>query len=82
MLKLKLTPEEIWNAVTINSSYAINRGEQAGKLKVGRMADVVIWNAPNYTYVPYHFGVNHVESVFKNGKLVVNRGVYDVSITS
>ncbi|GGI13351.1 imidazolonepropionase [Gottfriedia solisilvae] len=82
MLKLKMTPEEIWNAVTINSSYAINRGEQAGKLKVGRKADVVIWNAPNYTYVPYHFGVNHVESVFKNGKLVVNRGVFDVSITS
>lgn len=82
MLKLKMTPEEIWNAVTINSSYAINRGEQAGKLKVGRAADVVIWNAPNYTYVPYHFGVNHVDSVYKNGKLVVNRGVYDVSITS
>lgn len=82
MLKLKMTPEEIWNAVTINSSYAINRGDQAGKLKLGRKADVVIWNVPNYTYVPYHFGVNHVESVFKNGKLVVSRGEHDVVITS
>ncbi|WP_218780386.1 imidazolonepropionase [Bacillus sp. EAC] len=82
MLKLKMTPEEIWNAVTINSSYAINRGEQAGKLKVGRQADVVVWNVPNYTYVPYHFGVNHVESVYKKGKLVVSRGEHDVTVIS
>ena len=82
MLKLKMTPEEIWNAVTINASHAINRGETAGKLKVGRQADVVIWDAPNYVYIPYHFGVNHVNSVFKNGKLVVNRGEELATITS
>jgi imidazolonepropionase len=82
MLKLKMTPEEIWNAVTINSAHAINRGETAGKLKVGRQADVVIWDAPNYVYIPYHFGVNHVNSVFKNGKLVVNRGEELATITS
>ena len=33
MLKLKMTPEEVWNAVTVNSSYAINRGDVAGKLE-------------------------------------------------
>ena len=33
MLKLKMTPEEVWNAVTVNSSYAINRGDVAGKIR-------------------------------------------------
>ncbi|MBO9128954.1 imidazolonepropionase [Bacillus sp. 165] len=74
MLKLKMTPEEIWNAVTINAAHAINRGEQAGKIKEGRKADIVIWDALNYAYVPYHYGVNHVNTVIKNGTVVYQRG--------
>ncbi|WP_240903760.1 imidazolonepropionase [Chengkuizengella sediminis] len=73
MLKLKMTPEEIWNAVTTNAAYAINRGSKAGKLVVGRQADIVLWDATNYHYVPYHYGVNHVQRVFKNGKMVYER---------
>ncbi|MBD1379584.1 imidazolonepropionase [Metabacillus arenae] len=73
-LKLKMTPEEIWHAVTVNAAYAINRGETAGQIAEGRKADIVIWNAPNYLYIPYHYGVNHVHTVVKNGNPVVERG--------
>jgi imidazolonepropionase len=69
-LKLKMTPEEIWNAVTVNAAYAIGRGESAGSLQEGRNADLVLWDVPNYKYVPYHYGVNHVNQVWKNGKAV------------
>ncbi|MFC0560404.1 imidazolonepropionase [Halalkalibacter alkalisediminis] len=72
-LKLKMTPEEIWNAMTVNAAYAIGRGDTAGQLVVGREADIVIWDAPNYLYLPYHYGVNHVNSVFKRGKIVSKR---------
>jgi imidazolonepropionase len=74
MLKLKMNPEEIWNAVTVNAAYAINRGEQAGKIKEGRKADIVIWDATNYAYIPYHYGVNHANTVIKYGKVVYQRG--------
>ena len=74
MLKLKMTCEEIWNAVTVNSAYAVNRGEIAGKLRVGHKANVVVWDAPSYQYVPYHYGVNHTNKVFLNGKLVSEGG--------
>lgn len=67
-LKLKMTPEEIWNAVTINAAHAINRAEVAGALEVGRKADFVIWDVPNYMYIPYHYGVNHVDEVFVAGR--------------
>lgn len=76
-LKLKMTPEEIWNAVTVNNAHAIGRGDEAGKIAYGRKADLVIWDAPNYLYVPYHYGVNHVHSVFKSGKKVYKRGEID-----
>jgi imidazolonepropionase len=72
-LKLKMSPEEIWNAVTINAAYAIGRGNDAGSIAVGRNADIVIWDAENYTYVPYHYGVNHVNTVFKAGHVVYKR---------
>ncbi|WP_349410744.1 imidazolonepropionase [Pseudalkalibacillus sp. SCS-8] len=73
-LKLRMTPEEIWNAVTVNSAYSIGRGEQAGKIREGRKADLLVWDAPNYLYVPYHYGVNHVRTVIKNGKTLFERG--------
>jgi imidazolonepropionase len=80
-LKLKMTPEEIWHAVTVNAAYAINRGEEAGRIVTGRKADIVIWDAPNYAYIPYHYGVNHVNMVLKAGKVVVERGRNDASIS-
>jgi imidazolonepropionase len=72
-LKLKMSPEEIWNAVTVNAAYAIGRGDVAGSLLEGRNADLVLWDVPNYKYVPYHYGVNHVNKVWKNGKVVAGR---------
>ncbi len=72
-LQLRMSPEEIWHAVTVNAAHAIGQGEEAGQLAVGRKADVVIWDAPNYLYIPYHYGVNHVNKVIKNGKVVAER---------
>lgn len=72
-VRLKMSPAEIWHAVTTNAAYAINRGESAGSLAVGRKADLVLWDAPNHMYIPYHYGVNHANAVFKNGKLIYKR---------
>ncbi|MFB4169847.1 imidazolonepropionase [Virgibacillus sp. JSM 102003] len=73
-LKLKLTPAEIWHAVTVNAAHAIGRGHEAGTIATGRMADLVIWDAPNYMYIPYHYGVNHANTVIKNGEVLYKRG--------
>lgn len=73
LLKLKLTPEEIWTAVTVNAAHAINRGETAGQIDIGRPADIVLWDAESYQYIPYHYGVSHVHSVIKGGNCVYER---------
>jgi imidazolonepropionase len=72
-LKLKMTSEEIWNAVTINAAHAVGRGALAGTLDVGRQADFVIWDVPNYKYIPYHYGVNHAKSVYISGEIIWER---------
>lgn len=70
-LKLKMTPNEIWNAVTVNAAKAID--SDRGTMEVGDDANVVLWDAPNHEYILYHYGVNHAEKVIANGKLVYAR---------
>lgn len=72
-LRLKMSPAEIWHAVTVNAAHAIGRGHEAGTIAEGRPADIVIWDAPNYMYIPYHYGVNHANTVIKNGKVLYKR---------
>ncbi|MDD4707557.1 MAG: imidazolonepropionase [Bacillota bacterium] len=71
-LKMKMMPEEVVCAVTINAAHAIDRGGEIGSLEVGKKADIVVLDVPNIEYLPYHFGINHVDKVVKNGRLVVD----------
>lgn len=70
-LYLRMTPAEVINAVTINAAHAIGRGSTIGSLEEGKQGDLVIFNAPNYQYLPYRFGSNLVDKVVKKGQLVV-----------
>lgn len=71
-LKLKMTPNEIWNAVTVNAAHAIDAADR-GTLEAGDDANIVIWDAPNHEYIPYHYGVNHAYKVMADGKLLYER---------
>lgn len=68
---MRLLPEEIINAMTINAACALNREKEIGSIEAGKKADIVIFDSPNLNYLIYHFGVNAVQSVIKNGKFVV-----------
>ena len=69
---MKLTPAEALSAATINSACALQRQDEIGSLEIGKKADLIIFEVPNYHFVPYHFGVNLVSKVIKNGKIVVD----------
>lgn len=70
---LKMTTEEVFKAVTINGAKAVCREQEVGSIEVGKKADIAIFDVPNADYMLYHFGVNHTDSVYKNGKLVFQR---------
>lgn len=69
----RMTPAEAITAATINAAYAVNRAGEVGSLEVGKRADVLVLNAPNHKFLGYRFGVNLVDKVIKNGRLVVDR---------
>jgi imidazolonepropionase len=70
---MKLTPAEAITAVTINAAHAINRASEVGSLEIGKKADVVILDVPNHKSLGYRFGVNLVDKVIKNGRIVVDK---------
>lgn len=72
-LQLKLTPAEAFIAATYHAAKAIGVDERIGTLEKNKQADFVIWDAHSEAEIPYHFGVNLVQKVFKKGKLVYEK---------
>lgn len=70
-----MTPQEVISAMTINSAYAISRGNIVGSIEKGKKADILIMNAPNENYIVYHFGINHVATVIKDGKILIKERI-------
>ncbi len=69
-LQMKMTPSEALTAATFNAARALDR-EDVGILEEGKKADFLILNVSNHMHIPYRFGVNLVEEVYKSGKKVV-----------
>jgi imidazolonepropionase len=70
-LEMGLTTEEALTAATLNAAAAIGRARQLGSIEVGKKADLVILSAPDHRQLVYHFGMNLVRHVIKNGIVVV-----------
>ena len=69
----KMTPKEVIHATTIHAAKSMGREKEIGTLEIGKQADLVVLDIPNYRYLPYHFGVDHTELVIKSGKIVYQR---------
>ncbi len=69
---MKLSPAEALTASTINAACAIQKQDEIGSIEIGKKADLLVFDVPNHQFLPYHFGVNLVSKVIKNGKIVVD----------
>lgn len=67
----KMLPEEVINATTINSAYAMGVEEEAGSIAVGKRANFYITRpVPGIEYLPYAYGSDLVDTVFLNGQQI------------
>lgn len=69
-LNMKMLPQEAINCATINAAFAIDRASEIGSLEVGKNADIIVLDIDNHNKLPYCFGVNLVETVIKNGRIM------------
>ncbi len=70
-IRLKMLPEEVINAVTINSAYAMGISQTHGSIAVGKVANLFITkDIPSYEFIPYAFGSNLIDTVILKGKVI------------
>jgi len=65
--QMRMSPEEAITATTLNAAAALNLSSDIGSIEIGKKADLIVLDIPNYMFLSYHFGENHVEKVVKNG---------------
>ena len=72
-LEMNMTPAEAIAAATINGAHAVGRAGRIGSLEVGKQADLLILGASDYREIPYHFGVNLVQTTIRRGEVIYDR---------
>ena len=68
--QMKMSPEEAITAATLNGAAALNLSSTVGSIEVGKDADLLVADIPDYTFLAYHFGVNHISKVIKRGTIL------------
>ena len=68
---MKMLPEEAVIAATFGGARSLKRENIVGTLDLGMNADVLILDLPSLSSIPYQFGINHTDTVIKNGKIVI-----------
>jgi len=71
---MHMHPYEAIAASTLNAAYAIGRSDRIGSIERGKMADLVLFDTTSALEIPYQFGVNLVNTVIKDGVIVVRGG--------
>jgi imidazolonepropionase len=68
--KMKMTPEEAFNAATLNGAWAMGLGESHGTITRGKCANIFITKEiPSYEFIPYSFSTPLIETVILKGNI-------------
>jgi imidazolonepropionase len=70
-IKMKLTPEEAFNAATVNTAASLELLDSYGSITIGKTASVFITKPmPSVAFMPYAFGSNLIDTVILKGKVI------------
>jgi imidazolonepropionase len=61
--QLQLSPAEALGACTVNAAHVLGRADRKGRLAPGYDADLVLLDTPDWRYLAYHLGHDHVLTV-------------------
>ena len=71
---LRMSPEESLTAAIFNAACAAGCAATHGSLEIGKTADLLILNVPDYRELAHHFGTNQVHTTIRRGEIVYREG--------
>lgn len=70
-IQMKMLPEEVINASTINGAYAMELENEVGSITIGKKANLILTHPiPSLAYMPYAFGSNLIDKVMIEGEWI------------
>ena len=70
-IRMRLTPEQSFNACTINSAYAMGVSDSLGSITIGKKANLIITKpVPSLAFIPYSHQTPIIEKVILNGRTI------------
>ena len=70
-----LLPAQAITAATVNAACAIGRGDEVGSIERGKLADLLVLDAPTYHHLGYRMGGDLAEAVVKRGRVRKGRAL-------
>ena len=68
-IQLRMLPEEVINAATINGAFAMEVQDKVGSIAIGKKANLIITKPmPSLNFLFYAFGSNNVEKIMLMGE--------------
>lgn len=70
-IQMKMTPEEAFNAATLNGAYAMEVEKEVGSITKGKNTNLILTkDIPSLAYIPYAFGSQNIEKVMIKGEWI------------
>ena len=70
-IQMKMLPEEVINAATINGAFAMELQNELGSITIGKKANLIFTKPiPSLAYLPYAFGNNLIDKVMIGGEII------------
>lgn len=70
-IKMRLTPEEALNAITINGAAALGLDGELGSVTRGKLASLNIFDAPSLAFIPYAYTTPTLSAAVRSGVIWV-----------
>jgi imidazolonepropionase len=71
--QMGMASAEALAACTVNAAHVLGRAERAGRIAPGYAADLVLLDVPDWRYLAYHLGGEHVSVVIERGEVAWER---------